>query len=60
MVCRRTFSSKLKALKTNVNTRIAIHSTLVTASSASTIFTNFLRHALKETNLYKSNHSKCI
>ena len=55
MVCRMTFSNKLKALKTNV-----IHSTLLTASSASTIFTNFLRHGLKETNLYKSNHPKCI
>ena len=38
----------------HVQRRIAFHSTLFTANSASAIFTNFLRHRLKETYLYKS------
>ena len=41
-------------------TSIAIHSTLFTASSASTISKKYIRHGLKETNLYKSDHPQCI
>ena len=41
-------------------TRIAIHSTLFTASSAGTISKKCIRHGSKETNLYKSDHPQCI
>ena len=41
-------------------TRIAIHSTSFTASTASTISKKYIRHGLKETNLYKSDHPQCI
>ena len=60
MFFRRTFLSKLKVMKTNVICYMAIHSTLYTGSSASTISKKYIRHRLKETNLYKSDHPQCI
>ena len=63
MIRRRTFLSDLKALKMicfMAKQEEPFTQKYLQRVQRSTSVTNFLRHALKETNLYKSNHPQCI